>query len=228
MRRFVVALLSATAMSAVGANAADLPVKAPPVPFVAAYNWSGIYVGGFIGGLWGQKEWTFLNGNTTSHTADGFFGGGQIGFNWQISNWVLGAQADFGWTNASGSSSCPNAAFTCKTSIKHLGSLTGRVGYAFNEWLPYIKGGGAWTKDDYEASGPSLFTGSNSPWGWTVGAGLEWGFLPNWSTFIEYDYYDFGTNRITFSNAAGVTDDFDSKQQVHVVKVGVNYRFTLP
>ena len=115
----------------VTANAADLPVKAPPMaPPVILYNWSGIYIGGFAGGLWAHKDWTFVNRElSTSHTADGFFGGGQIGANWQFANnWVIGAQFDWGWINADGSSACPNSAYTCATNVKDLGSLTGRIG----------------------------------------------------------------------------------------------------
>ena len=226
MRRLVVALLGATAMS-ITANAADLPVKAPMAPPVMLYNWSGIYVGGFAGGLWAHKDWTFVgSGLSTSHTVDGFFGGGQIGANWQFANnWVIGAQFDWGWTNADGSSACPNPAYTCATNVKDLGSFTGRVGYAWDNWLVYFKGGGAWVKDDYEATGPILYTGSNTPWGWTVGGGVEWGLAPNWSLFAEYDYYGFGTKQISFTDAVGTHDDFDVKQNISVVKVGFNYRF---
>ena len=228
MRRIVVALLGATVLSVTAAHAADMPTKAPvyraPPPVV--YNWTGIYIGGFAGGRWALKDWAVINGNTTGHDANGFFGGGQIGVNWQFAtNWVVGGQFDWGWTNSKGSSACPNAAFTCETKVRDLGSLTGRIGYAWNNWLVYGKGGGAWVHDDYTATGTSTFTGSNNPWGWTVGGGVEWGFAPNWSAFVEYDYYDFGTKRIQFANAAGTRDDFDAKQRVSVAKVGVNYRF---
>jgi outer membrane immunogenic protein len=138
---------------------------------------------------------------------------------------VIGAQFDWGWTNADGSSACPNAAYTCASEVRHLGSVTGRLGYAWNNWLLYGKGGFAWARDEYDATGPDTYTGSSSPTGWTVGGGLEWGFAPNWSAFVEYDYYDFGTKRISFTNAAGASDDFDAKQEVNVVKVGINYRF---
>ena len=209
------------------ASAADMPAKAkakaPAAPVV--YNWSGLYVGGFVGSLRAEKDWTFLNLTKTSHTADGIIGGAQIGANWQVSNWVWGVQADWGWSDADGSSACPNAAFTCKTDVKSLGSVTGRLGYAWNNVLAYVKGGGAWVEDDYTATGASVFTGSNTPWGWTVGAGLEYGFTPNWSAFLEYDYYNFGSNRIVFTNAAGATDNFDSKQRADVIKAGLNYRF---
>jgi outer membrane immunogenic protein len=228
MRRLIVGLLGLSALSVGAASAADLPAKAPvykaPVPVV--YNWTGIYIGAFGGGLWADKDWRFITGTTTSHNVDGFFGGGQIGVNWQLApNWVVGAQFDWGWSGASGSAACPNATFNCATKIKSLGSVTGRVGYAWDSLLAYVKGGGAWVEDEYEATGASTFTGSNTPWGWTIGGGLEWGFTRNWSVFAEYDYYGFGTNRITFANAAGTRDDFDAEQRVNVAKVGLNYRF---
>lgn len=228
MRRLIIALLAATALGSVAANAADMPVKAPvyqPPPAIA-YNWTGIYIGGFAGGLWAHNDWTFLTGLSTGHDVNGFFGGGQIGVNYQFAtNWVIGVQFDWGWSGATSSSACPNPAFRCESKVKDLGSLTGRVGYAWDNWLLYAKGGGAWVHDEFNATGASTFTGSSTPGGWTVGGGLEWGFAPNWSLFAEYDYYDFGTKRIDFANAVGVRDDFDVKQRVNVAKLGVNYRF---
>jgi outer membrane immunogenic protein len=68
--------------------------------------------------------------------------------------------------------------------------------------------------------------------GWTVGAGVEWAFLPNWSAFVEWDHYDFGRKRLVsntrcFIDCSFVSDEvlMDVKQRVETVKTGVNYRF---
>jgi outer membrane immunogenic protein len=91
------------------ASAADLSVRAPvmkappPVP-VAVFNWTGFYVGAHVGGGWGDKDWVAVGvGPLGSHDIDGFLGGGQIGFNYQVGAWVLGAEVDFSWADLDGS-----------------------------------------------------------------------------------------------------------------------------
>src|ERR1700752_3841345 len=44
----------ATVLGIGAASAADLPLKAPPMPVVTVYNWTGCYVGGNIGGKWAR------------------------------------------------------------------------------------------------------------------------------------------------------------------------------
>ena len=91
------------------AFATDLPLppmvtKAPPLPAaVAPYNWSGLYVGGHLGYLWGRTR-VEEGGAVTERNArtDGIIGGAMIGYNWQIGRAVFGLEGDFGWTNARG------------------------------------------------------------------------------------------------------------------------------
>ena len=136
------------------AFAADLPVKAPVYrapPPVAVFSWTGCYVGGNVGGLWARSDWTNLNGTSLGgHDADGWLGGVQAGCNYQVDRWVFGIQGDYDWTGAKGSS--PDAVIIGdldETKIKSLASVTGRVGYAWDRFLVYVKGGGAWERDDY-------------------------------------------------------------------------------
>ena len=96
------------AMSPLAAFAADLPqtmyTKAPATIAAAApYHWSGFYVGGHFGYLWGRTR-VEDDGVTTEHNArtDGVIGGAMIGYNWQIDRVVLSVEGDFGWTNAHG------------------------------------------------------------------------------------------------------------------------------
>ena len=98
-----------------------MKARIAPLPAVSLYNRGGVCIGGFANELWAHKEWTFLNGNTTCHKANGFFGGGQIGANWQFANdGAIGAQFDWGWTNAD--SRIPRTPWA--TNVKTLGSLT--------------------------------------------------------------------------------------------------------
>jgi outer membrane immunogenic protein len=99
------------------------------------------------------------------------------------------------------------------------------VGYAWDRVLLYVKGGGAWVSEDYPVGvgGPFAFTLSHDRAGWTVGAGLEWGFADKWSVKLEYNYLDFGTDRLNFRGAIE-----DISQEAHVAKAGINYRFGFP
>jgi outer membrane immunogenic protein len=102
--------------------------------------------------------------------------------------------------------------------------LTGRVGLAFDRWLVYGKGGVAWSGDRYSTNRytfPGSVEISDTRWGWTAGAGVEYAFAPQWSAKLEYNFMDFGTR--TYSFAPGTTTDID--QQIHAVKLGVNYKF---
>lgn len=218
------------------ASAADMPVKAPIAPAPIVYNWTGFYIGGHIGGARASTQYTDPLAaagvrNTFNTDPDGFIGGGQLGFNYQSGSWVFGVEGDISWANVSGSASgpvTPPAGSILDTDVKWLATLTGRVGYAWNRWLLYVKGGAAWMSVDHSFSnvGPPAFTNvvSDTHSGWIVGAGVEWAFAGNWSAKLEYNYMDFGTDTLTFPGL-GVAFPLDVDQQVHAVKLGVNYRF---
>ncbi len=220
MRRFILAFAAATvALGVTAASAADLgqrPVyKAQPAPVMAAYNWSGFYVGGHIGYAFGREDLRdVITGVTSASDPEGFLGGAQIGFNWQTGAFVFGIEGDWSWTNADGSAAIPGAI----VNVEHnwYGTATARVGYAVDNWLWYVKGGAAWMDADYSIGGVSS---GDTRTGWTVGTGLEWALGPNWSAKLEYNYLDFGNERI----AAPIGVDADT--QAHLVKLGLNYRF---
>jgi outer membrane immunogenic protein len=112
--------------------------------------------------------------------------------------------------------------------VNWIASVTGRLGYTQNNWLLYVKGGGAWADFDQTAAYPAVATTiSNTRSGWTAGAGLEYAFTPGWSAKVEYQYYDFGSDRYnyTFAAPAGVVFPADIDSQIHTVKVGLNWRF---
>jgi outer membrane immunogenic protein len=115
-----------------------------------------------------------------------------------------------------------------------------RIGRAWDRTLLYIKGGGAVADDRYRATcstlvgaclgtglavGDTLARADETRWGWLIGAGLEWAFTPNWSAKIEYNFMDFGRERLNFGLVGGGTVPFDIDQHIHVVKAGINYRF---
>jgi outer membrane immunogenic protein len=216
------------------ASAADMsmPVKAPPMPAPALYSWSGFYLGGHLGWGWADNGWSDPSGTFGTFAdvdADGFLGGGQVGFNWQWNNVVLGLEAQISAADINGSESFavpPLGTATLSNDINWITSVTGRLGFAANNWLFYGKGGWAWADFDAAASlavagaGTLSATSGGDRDGWTAGAGIEWGFAPNWSALIEYQYYDFGDESFSFG---GVPVNIDT--DVHTVKAGLNWRF---
>jgi outer membrane immunogenic protein len=242
MKRFALSL-SILAASAASALAADLPArvytKAPVVAPVAAYNWTGCYIGGNGGGVWVRKNWTRTTTQQFmgSHDADSWLGGVQAGCNYEVSNWVFGIQGDYDWTNASGSSLDQSQTLVQvydRSQIDGVGSLTGRVGYAFDRFLPYVKGGVAWERDRYSTyfgpltTQPGTIISTASEWrtGYTVGIGGEYAFWQNLSAFVEYDYYGFGTKTETFTPTTFSTQQlYDIRERKSVVKAGINWKF---
>jgi outer membrane immunogenic protein len=220
----LVALVTSPALAADISRPPPAAYKAPP-PVVSYYNWSGCYIGGHAGGLFATKDWSLAGTGTDlgSHDANSYLAGAQVGCNIQVGGgWVFGVQGDYAWTDAEGSN-VDSQGFTNRSKIDSLASVTGRVGYAWDRFLGYVKGGGAWERDNYDTSigGVIQGTASETRSGWTVGVGGEYAFTPNVTWFVEYNYYDFGTRANTFSNG----DIIDIKETKNVVKGGFNFKF---
>jgi outer membrane immunogenic protein len=244
-------LLCGFAATAVPAQAADMGVPSrsyyPPPPPPAIYDWTGIYVGGHIGGgilvdsisQNGVSPGGFNLTNTGNLRPAGVIGGGQIGANYEFAPWVIGVEGS--WTDSAisgptviGCTGCvfpPSTAVVSErfTSAAHwVAALTGRVGYASNDWLFYAKAGGAWmhvsyTEDLLTTGGVTAATQvmSDNRTGFTVGAGIEIGLVENISAKIEYDFYDFGSKNYNFSFVTPVS----VKSDLHALTVGLNYKF---
>lgn len=235
MRRII--LISVIAMLSTGmAVAADLPVKSRPLPApVPVINWTGFYVGAHLGGGWGYSDWydpppaPFLEAGLRP---GGFLGGVQGGVNFQVQQVVLGVEGDFSWARINGDQSgCyVDPLQSCSTKIHDIATLAARLGLVWGNALVYAKGGAAWTRLDYENPCPNclspLYTARSTRSGWMAGAGVEYAIARSWSVKLEYNYLDFGTERVLFSGAVpGDVFAQDQRDQVHLVKAGVNYRF---
>jgi outer membrane immunogenic protein len=236
------------------AAAADLPAapvytKAPPPAVAAVYDWTGLYVGGHLGWGWTDETSTFVGSNVSaaaltvppgfqvSGTHNGFLGGGQLGANWEYHNIVFGLEGDFSGTNSSISITTPGTLIAGSTNTQNAtdhwyATATGRLGYAWNNWLLYAKGGAAWLNINYNGSitvgaKTNLFPGlTDTRDGWTAGVGVEESFAPNWSWKLEYDHMDFGTKQYTFVDTTGlVSNTLNIRTTVDVVKAGINYKF---
>jgi len=228
-------------------SAADLPVrmpaKAPPlITPVSAYDWSGFYVGLNGGGGWGRECWTLTRNNNVAvapsrdegcHNATGALFGGQIGYRWQAANWVFGVEAQGDWARLTGSNLSQGLTvqpLANQTTIDAIGLFTGQVGYGWNNVLLYVKGGAAVTNNRYTsvltASGLQIYDTREARWGGVIGAGIEFGFAPNWSVGLEYDHLFMGTRDIAWpATPLAVARNDDISQSVGLALARLNYRF---
>lgn len=227
MKKFLLGAAALVAFAA-PAVAADIPprprpyTKAPAyTPPQVIYNWTGFYIGGHLGGAFA--------GDTTFQGSDArFLGGVQGGFDYQFApNWVMGIEAQYSWLPTNNNGVLFPGGTLVNANTDQLGSVTGRLGYTWGPALLYAKGGYAWRENTLGVSvggAPVAFaTDGNHKDGYTVGAGLEYMFAPNWSAKAEYQYYNFGNTTFT----AGPADivGVRSREDEHTVKLGVNYRF---
>lgn len=220
-----------------GAQAADIAVPRQPVAaevVAPVWTWNGFYAGAHIGYGWGRANWNFIQtAGFVSPSTNGVFGGVQVGYNYQINQFVLGLEADASAADLHGWRSCPGPAFTCASRVNFLGSVRGRVGYAFDRALIYATAGlgiGSFRDRTYVAAPVALFGAySSTRVGLAVGAGVEYAVLPNWTVKAEYMYYHFGSG--TQLAGPGSLDgpggaDVRIRHDVHTVKLGVNYLFS--
>ena len=215
------------------ADAADLAArpytKAPPPMIATVYDWSGFYIGINGGGGSSHATWDFVGvGREGSHDATGGTVGGQIGYRWQSGQWVFGVEGQGNWADFSGDNTSALFATRNRTKIDAFGLITGQVGYAWNNVLVYVKGGAAVVSNKYEISstaGALLASTSDTRWGGTVGAGLEYGFAPNWSVGVEYNHIFLSDKDVTFAGFAGSER---IRQDVDMGLVRLNYKFGGP
>lgn len=268
MRKLLLAAAALTAVVGTPALAADMaaPVyKAPPPP-APVFSWTGFYVGLNGGYGWGRDPVAFapadaaaavyftgtgggppVPGSVTTNPGGGLFGG-QVGYNYQWSNFVAGVEADFDGADIRGSGTLSTAVtgfapFTTSAQQKltSLGTFRGRLGLAADRALFYVTGGLAYGRTQLNTSiiTPTIGCGpaglcalaSTTQWrgGWSAGAGGEYAFAPAWSARIEYLHYDLGSrSQSQFDPAdAAPVPVFNSsvRFQGNIVRGGINYRF---
>ncbi|AMA58314.1 MULTISPECIES: outer membrane protein [unclassified Bradyrhizobium] len=231
-------------------SAADMaarPYTKAPAPMVAAiYDWSGFYIGINGGGGTSHKCWDFVTPVTGvlvgegCHNAVGGTVGGQVGYRWQSTNWVFGLEGQGNWADFSGDNISGLTGLRDRSKINAFGLITGQVGYAWNNVLLYVKGGGAVVGDRYRSydvvTGLEFDRASETRWGATVGAGVEFGFAPNWSLGVEYNHIFLGDRTLNFTGSGNfliaplgvVTRSERISQDVDIALIRVNYRWGGP
>jgi outer membrane immunogenic protein len=237
----VLKVVSAVAMgvlTATGAFAADLPMKAPVKAPVAPFTWTGCFVGVHAGGAFSDDKIR----SSGDFSSTGFIGGGQIGCDYQFASaWVVGVEGRAAWSSLSSRTNgrgidAAGLTFPTQFTVSNdfLASATARLGYSFaGTWLIYARGGAAWTREKSDITFTTPILGipvdpkaTSTRTGWTAGAGLEWAFAPHWSTNLEYNYYDFGDNTFNLTdtvNRATFTGSLNDR--IHAVTAGLNYHF---
>jgi outer membrane immunogenic protein len=221
MKRILLATVVLTAFATANAIAADIPARMPAKApgYVTSYNWTGLYLGINGGGTWGRSNWTGGGISTGNFDASGALIGGTIGSNWQTGAMVLGLEGDLDWSSIRGSTAItcvPN----CETRNSWLGTVRGRLGFAWDRVMPFVTGGVAF--GNIRAGGVGLATETSTKAGWTVGAGLEAAIAGPWTAKVEYLYVDLG-NSTCSAVTCGVATNV--RFNANILRGGINYRF---
>lgn len=265
-------LASASAMALTGAAlAADLaPVSAPPPVF----TWNGFYVGVNAGADISSDSFATIPGGTllsapfdgslgwgegTTTSKVNFMGGGQIGYNWQPTTWiVLGLETDIQGTTAKNnihdvfaSTDATGTGIVANNFSGHrswFGTVRGRIGFTLNSYpqlMIYATGGFAYGESSRSASTTVIDAASGGlDWlfpfgssskvdaGYTVGGGVEWAFLPNWSLKAEYLFVKLPSDSVVVPTVLTAPPAFPAdfmffhhNSQDNIVRLGLNYRF---
>jgi outer membrane immunogenic protein len=211
------------------ALAADAVVEAPPEVIVApVFSWTGGYIGGQVGYLWGDSDFDGDDGSTAELEPDGWLGGVYVGYNYQFDNAVVvGIDADFAWTGADDSVTAFDVTGapigTLDAELEWEGAVRARLGYAVDRFLPYIAGGvafGQMSIEPFSLLPASLGEDDDTSVGWTLGVGLEYAFTDNIIGRAEYRYTDFGDFDFTVAGG-GATADLTTND----VRLGIAWKF---
>lgn len=233
--RHAVLLAAATALMGSTAFAADLPSRPAPAPVVVppAFSWTGFYVGLNAGIGWANGGSATITdpllGTTVLSGSDkaGFVGGGQLGYNWQYNQWVLGLEADIQYADLK--SELAWGAYSwfgySSSNSQYLGTVRARAGYAIDRTLIYITGGLA-----YGGLNGNWWHGTTSNQGWALGGGIEYAFTNNWTARLEGLYVNLNTgNHVGTFTRAGVNGTYGvsgkSGDGGGLVRAAINYKF---
>lgn len=228
-----------------------------------ASQWSGFYVGANSGVSYNQ-----IKAKTTVSSYGGYFSGNDgtvianaskqnrhtvggligldTGYNWNISNYILGVEADANWfyirnskSNTRAYETAPASSFTTKSTVQSnwLFTLHPEFGYAFCRYLVYITGGLALSDVTYkykftdDAFSAHETASSTARLGWLVGSGIKVKITPDWSTQLSYEYVQFERKNATGSvtNSGGFAPgelSHQTRMHSNVITVGVSYFFS--
>lgn len=235
------------------ASAADLrqrPSVYHPAPAPAASDWSGIYAGFNFGYGWGDAPVNYdlgqfffpsgLTGLSSGLKPSGMLGGGTLGIQKQFGQWVFGLESDFNLANLTDTKTASGDLFgsgfvvlgiNTKTNLDYVVTARGRIGYAFDQFMPYITGGWAWTRSNTDITanigGFPVFNYSEKRThdGWVLGGGIEGKTAIQGLTWkVEYLHMDFGSWN-TALQVFGTPVNVSRELEVDVIRAGLNFKF---
>ena len=237
MRQFPLWALGAFVAFSSVASAADLPLpayrpayKAPIFSPEPVHSWTGFYVGVHGGYGWSEFSGSDPVAGTSNAEAKGWLAGAQLGYNYQIGSFVIGAEGEYSWADVKNVVDDPLGLGGGQASLKndYFATAALRLGYAMDRWLIYAKGGAAWTRDKWDITdGVGGFAnGTFNRTGWLLGGGIEYAFWYNWSAKLEYNYLHFKSITEALTTGGGLTASVPSVGlNAHLLKIGINYRF---
>jgi outer membrane immunogenic protein len=202
----------------------------------ASADFAGLYVGGHVGGIWGDIETTtitdttaWFEGDNADFAPSGVIAGGQLGYNFQFSGWVAGIELAGSTLDFEEILGIGDDRYSAEA--EWLGIAALRAGWLWNQRsLVYLKGGYATasvqTRDvDISAPAGSIST-DETHGGWMAGAGFEHMLSSDVSAALEYNYIDLGNQ--DHSGVSGGTVRNDVEVQTHAVSVRLNWQFWSP
>ena len=256
MKKFLLGSVALAAMIAGPAMAADMPLKAPPP--VVVYSWTGCYVGGHVGGKASRTSDTTIGVNNLGIAVgtrlydpiflSGAVVGAQVGCQYQFAGgWVFGIEGDGSWTQSDGQTNALNPPlnpiFRLQVTEHWMATVRGKLGYAWDKWMVYVTGGGAWAGVRESAFCGGNAVGAVNPCfviagnlgpaalseqtlsGWTVGFGAEYALGYGWSIKGEYLYMDFSDKTYFTPTTPVIFSEHNFRLRQSVARFGMNYKF---
>jgi outer membrane immunogenic protein len=248
---FLLTLGAVNAIALVGSTLAGPgPTEKNITPVPSPCDWTGFYVGVNAGVAEFQPTLTDLDYSegygSLAYSNTAFIGGGQLGYNWQMNNLVLGLEVDASGSTADvrirhdfGSITPGHTFNDDKASVDFLGTIRPRIGVAFQNALLYVTAGGAYAHGSWEqfvvnptfSIQDEFWKGEDWRWGWTGGGGLEYMLGCHWTLRAEVLYTHLGSDTVNGVLPNNPTNTHDARLQwrfdddIYNVRVGINYKF---
>lgn len=199
-------------------------------------RWSGLYVGGSVGQGWADVDVTnaagahfYIPGTVYSFSGSDVIYGGHLGFQHQMGRWVAGVEVSLS-KGVEDTLVAPGifAINTYSVQVSSIFTATAKLGYASDRWLGYVKGGFASAEvRTFATEAPSFAHFGNSSErqrGYTIGAGIEYQWLPGVILGAEYNFIDLGDRtHVGFDNTAFSTYSVRVDPEIHTVSARLTF-----
>jgi len=207
------------------ALAADLPP--PPPPPELRSDWTGVYLGGVVGGACFLTNYQTSTGTDPELNGCTPVGGIVGGWTYQLNdNFVIGGEGDYLWGGRTANNSLDAAWFDAN----NISTLRARIGWLSGNTLFYATGGVGWLWGKMGGLvGPTSIPASdtNVHTGWVIGGGIEHAFTPNLRGRLEYLYGHFNQQKynLTVPTCTPTCNVKLNVNDMHMVRAGLTYSF---